>query len=375
MHSFASLALFALPLLAAVAPVVAQGGQICGPGKLCPASAPCCSEYGFCGSGHFCLGGCNPLWSKSPGSCEPEPVCKDATHTFADNSRILSNSTQYNGNATGYDWVVDKGQVINTNQNGGELALLLTQTNGGTRISSTRYVHYGNITARMKTSKWAGVVSAFITMSDSKDEIDWEWPGINTTQAQTNYFWLGVANYSANHGSTINGVSDTYSNYHDYTIDWQPSQLVFSIDGKTVRTITKESTLNGGVYQYPTTPARVQISLWPAGINTSAPGTVTWAGGMINWNDPDYVAAGGHFSNVISSVTIKCADPTPLPTNATGYVYGANDTTGIPTILITNHTTMTNGAVGGFAGLGAGALGFSGVWAVVAILGGVVALL
>jgi beta-glucanase (GH16 family) len=35
-------------------------------------------------------------------------------------------------------------------------------------------MQYGTVTARMKTGKWAGVVTAFITMSDVKDEIDWE---------------------------------------------------------------------------------------------------------------------------------------------------------------------------------------------------------
>ena len=35
--------------------------------------------------------------------------------------------------------------------NGGELAMLLTQQNGGTRLSSTRYVHYGTITARRES--------------------------------------------------------------------------------------------------------------------------------------------------------------------------------------------------------------------------------
>ena len=29
-------------------------------------------------------------------------------------------------------------------------------------------------------------------MSSIKDEIDWEWPGDQTSQAQTNYFWQGV---------------------------------------------------------------------------------------------------------------------------------------------------------------------------------------
>jgi hypothetical protein len=37
---------------------------------------------------------------------------------------------------------------MNTNTSGGELAMLLTQENGGTRLSSTRYLHYGTVTAR-----------------------------------------------------------------------------------------------------------------------------------------------------------------------------------------------------------------------------------
>lgn len=44
----------------------------------------------------------------------------------------------------------------------------------------------------MKTGAWDGVVTAFITMSDIKDEIDWEFPGNRTTEGQTNYFWQGL---------------------------------------------------------------------------------------------------------------------------------------------------------------------------------------
>lgn len=73
-------------------------------------------------------------------------------HTFADFSRILSNATYFDGNASEYDWVLNQGQIINTNQSGGELAMILTETNGGTRLSSTRYVHYGKITTRRKFS-------------------------------------------------------------------------------------------------------------------------------------------------------------------------------------------------------------------------------
>lgn len=51
------------------------------------------------------------------------------------------------------DWTVDKGSVQNSN---GALALILTETNGGTRISSTRFVHYGTITTTREYC-WVGV--------------------------------------------------------------------------------------------------------------------------------------------------------------------------------------------------------------------------
>lgn len=90
---------------------------------------------------------------------------------------------------------------------GTDIQLLLTQNNGGTKISLTNYLHYGTVTARsmfaipnwtiswliialVKTGMWKGVVTAFITMSNVRDEIDWEWPGAVTTEAQTNYFWF-----------------------------------------------------------------------------------------------------------------------------------------------------------------------------------------
>lgn len=110
------------------------------------------------------------------------------------------------------DWVLNQGTIFNTNSSSGDLALILTQNNGGTRISSTRYIHYGKFTVTragvfrtcarrisctavfypsVKTGRWGGVVTAFIAMSNIKDEIDWEFPGANTTNGQTNFFWQG----------------------------------------------------------------------------------------------------------------------------------------------------------------------------------------
>jgi len=186
-------------------------------------------------------------------------------------------------------------------------------------------------------------------MSDVKDEIDWEFPGATTTQGQSNYFWQGVIPAKTN-GGTHGGLSDTFSNYHDYTINWTPDTLTFSIDGKVVRTVKKTDTVNStGIANYPSTPSRVQLSLWPAGITGTAQGTVDWAGGMINWNDPDYVSA-GHFYALVKSVSIKCLGSQPVAANSniTSYVYGGNRSDTAPSIIYSNRTTLLNAASGRF---------------------------
>ncbi|KAJ7578528.1 glycoside hydrolase family 16 protein [Mycena floridula] len=342
MHSLAVL----LPLISLTLPLLVKSqGTTCNITSPCPASAPCCSEFGFCGdTEQFCLGGCNPLYSHGLDSCKPNPVCKNAVHTFTDNSRVLSNATYFSGNASEYDFIVESGNIMNTNSSGGELAMLLTQENGGTRISSTRYVHYGTITARMKTGRWAGIVTAFITMSDVKDEIDWEFPGNTTTEGQTNYFWQGVIT-QPNHGDVAENLSDTFANYHDYTIDWQPDTMKFLVDGAVVRTIKRSDLVVDGVSQYPSTPSRIQFSIWPAGTASSAAGTVQWSGGLIDYTNPDYVSA-GHFYALLKSVNITCADPTKPSTDITSYVYGANSTTDTPSVAFSNVTTLLNGATG-----------------------------
>lgn len=338
-----------LSLLGSISFVSAQGGQTCNATQLCGSDAPCCSEYGFCGDSTFCLGGCNPLYSNSVDSCKPNPVCENSVHTFPDLSRILMNATYYDGNATEYDWTLDKGNIINTNTSGGELALLLTESNGGTRLSSTRYVHYGTITARLKTGRWGGVVTAFISMSDIKDEIDWEFPGNQTTEGQTNYFWQGVVT-TPTHGGVAGNLSDTFSNYHDYTIDWKPDQLNWLVDGNVVRTLKQSDTVDSnGVSNYPNTPSRIQLSIWPAGINGTAPGTVQWAGGMIDWSNPDYQSA-GHFYALVESVNITCSDPTPASSNVTSYVYGKNSSALTPSVAFSNASTV-NGALGALSGV------------------------
>jgi beta-glucanase (GH16 family) len=43
----------------------------------------------------------------------------------------------------------------------------------GVRMSTTRYLHYGRFSVEMTAIPVNGVVTTFITMSPSLDEIDW----------------------------------------------------------------------------------------------------------------------------------------------------------------------------------------------------------
>ena len=84
-------------------------------------------------------------------------------------------------------------------------------------------------------------------------------------------------------------------------------------------------------------------SIWPAGINASGQGTIEWAGGLINWDDPDYQAA-GHFYAIVDSVSIACADTSANPADAQSYVYGANASAFSPAIDVSNETTVSGAA-------------------------------
>ena len=72
------------------------------------------------------------------------------------------------------------------------LLLTLAPDTAGTLLASTHYVWYGKISATLTTSQGAGVVTAFIMMSDVKDEIDFEFIGVDVQHAQSNYYSQGV---------------------------------------------------------------------------------------------------------------------------------------------------------------------------------------
>ena len=96
---------------------------------------------------------------------------------------------------------------------------------------------------------------------------------------------------------------------HEYCFDWTEDTLTWSIDGQDTRKLERSNTWNStaGRFDYPQTPARVMLSLWPAGLASNDKGTRDWAGGEIDW-ESKFMQQGYYFAR-FSKVTIKCYDP------------------------------------------------------------------
>lgn len=148
-----------------------------------------------------------------------------------------------------------------------------------------------------------------------------------------------------------NVSSDVHLNEHTYEIDWQPDTITWSIDGTTVRTLQRSDTWNAtsNMYNYPQTPARVQLSLWPGGLSTNGQGTIDWAGGLVDWNSPYMATAGNtkYYYAMFSEVDIQCYNP-PAGANTQGsksYIYTDPSATN-NTVEITNDNTVLKSLLG-----------------------------
>lgn len=119
-------------------------------------------------------------------------MCKSTKYTFDSLDRV-ADKAKYLGDASRYDWVADGKPRIHA----GTLLLTMEPGTVGTVFASTAYVWYGKIKAVMKTSRGKGVVTAFILMSDMKDEVDFEWVGAHLDKVETNYYFQGIPDCNA----------------------------------------------------------------------------------------------------------------------------------------------------------------------------------
>ncbi len=115
-----------------------------------------------------------------------------------------------------------------------------------------------------------------------------------------------------------------------------------------MRTLKRSDTWNATAnrFDYPQTPARVMLSLWPAGLPSNGKGTVDWAGGLINWNS-QYMQNGYYFAR-FSKVTVQCYDP-PSGAQTSGsksYVYTDSKNPTNNTVQITDKQVILGSLLG-----------------------------
>lgn len=150
---------------------------------------------------------------------------------------------------------------------------------------------FGEVSISMKAAPGTGIVSSVVLQSDDLDEIDWEWVGGAGDQVQSNYFGKGqTTSYDR---AAVHSVDNTQGEWHTYTVKWTENQIVWSIDGKTVRA------LNAGDAQgqYPQTPMQLKIGVWAGGDPSNSQGTISWAGGATNY-------AAGPFTMYAAEVSV-----------------------------------------------------------------------
>ena len=166
-------------------------------------------------------------------------------------------------------------------------------------ISSDFYIFFGRVDVTMQAAPGVGIVSSMVLQSEDLDEIDWEWLGGDTTQAQTNYF--GKGNTTSYDRGTYQSVSSPQTTMHTYTFDWTKDKVDWLIDGVIVRTLKYADAVGGE--NFPQTPMRLKLGNWIAGDPaTNAKGTIEWAGGETDFSQAP-------FTMYVKSVSVTNYNP------------------------------------------------------------------
>jgi beta-glucanase (GH16 family) len=263
---------------------------------------------------------CNPL---KESNCGPDPALGKTVSV--DFTKGASSDFSTTGGPVTYDPV--KGAVLSVTAPGIAPTLI-----------SNWYILFGQMTIVMQTAPSTGMISSAILQSDDLDEIDWEILGHTPTVAQTNFFGKGLTTSYDREQDVTATTSQTA--FNTYTIDWNADRIIWSVNGVAERTLTSDYVASSDdAGQYPQTPMQVKIGPWAGGDpGTNQPGTVTWAGGEIDWTM-------GPFDMYVKSLTV-----TDYSTGSE-YAYPASGFTGDYTQLravngaIGAHNTAGNGIV------------------------------
>lgn len=175
-------------------------------------------------------------------------------------------------------------------RNGAEFTI--SQSGDSPLIQSDFYIMFGHVEYTIQAAPGTGIVSSAVMQSDCLDEIDLEWLGGDDTQVQSNYFGKGITT-TYNRGA-YHSAQNNHDGFHTYSVDWTAAQIVWQVDGVTVRVLTYADAASG---QYPQTPMMIKIGAWAGGDPSNPEGTIAWAGGETDYSD-------GPFTMYLKSISV-----------------------------------------------------------------------
>lgn len=221
---------------------------------------------------------CNPIKGEK---CDPNPALG------------MANTFNFNATPSAETWEPHAGKVEYSEENG--VSFTINNQGDSPTIRSHFYIFGGRTEIHLKAAPGAGIISSVMLLSDTLDEVDWEFVGVNNSMALSNYFGRGEEIYTEGieHGTPFNVFDD----FHNYTTVWTEKELEWYVDGQRVRVLKREDALKGGKL-YPQTPMRVYLGIWAGGDPRMPEGTREWAGG-----DTDY--DGGPYTMYIKSAHVE----------------------------------------------------------------------
>jgi beta-glucanase (GH16 family) len=159
------------------------------------------------------------------------------------------------------------------------------ETNAPT-VATHKYMFFGRIDVECQASVGQGIVTSAVLQSADLDEIDWEWVGGDSAQAQSNYF--GKGDTSTYDRGAYHDVANALTSVNTYSVEWTSQKIDWIINGNVVRTLAYEDAQGGS--RFPQTPMEVKLGTWVAGRKDAPEGTVEWAGGYTDFSKAPFNA-------------------------------------------------------------------------------------